>query len=64
MNGMPTATQMRILSLTGQVVLPWTRIPGLQGWTMDVSRFDQGLYILQAQGNTGDVVSSRFVLEN
>ena len=63
MNGMPTARQMRVLSLTGQVVLPWTRIPGLQGWTMDVSHFDRGLYILQAQDDVGDVVSSRFVLD-
>ena len=59
---MAAARRYRVLNLVGQEVRSWQSVPGLEGLHLDVSDLGPGIFLLQAQAETGTVQTVRFVV--
>ena len=62
LSGMAAARRYRVLNLVGQEVRSWQSVPGLEGLHLDVSDLGPGIFLLQAQAETGTVQTVRFVV--
>ena len=49
LSGMPEATHVRMLNVLGKEVQTWRRVPGLNGLHLDMSAFENGVYLVQAR---------------
>ena len=62
LSGMASARRFRMVNLVGQEVRSWQPVPGLEGLHLDVSDLGPGIFLLQAQAETGTVQTVRFVV--
>jgi hypothetical protein len=62
LSGMASARRFRVLNLVGQGVRSWQPVPGLEGLHLDVSDLGEGIFLLQAQTESGTVQTVRFVV--
>ena len=59
---MASARRFRMVNLVGQEVRSWQPVPGLEGLHLDVSDVGPGIFLLQAQSESGTVQTVRFVV--
>ena len=62
LSGMAAARRFRMVNLVGQEVRSWQSVPGLEGLHLDVSDLGPGIFLLQAQAESGTVQTVRFVV--
>lgn len=63
LSGMPEATHVRMLNVLGKEVQSWRRVPGLNGLHVDMSAFENGVYLVQARTAQGNVRTSRVLVK-
>lgn len=64
LTGMPSAVEFRVLNAVGQEVRTWSRVPGLQGLTIQLDDLGEGVYLVQAANRRGEVRTTRVLLQD
>ena len=64
LSGMPSAKRVRVLNAVGQEVRAWGRVPGLQGLTLDLTGLGEGVFLVQAETEGGQVRTARVLLQD
>lgn len=64
LSGMPSANRVRVLNAVGQEVRAWGRVPGLQGLTLDLAGLGEGMFLVQAESEGGQVRTARVLLQD
>ena len=64
LSGMPSAASVRVMNMAGQEVMTWDRVPGLNGLTVSVQDWPNGVYLVRAESASGAVRTARVVVRH
>jgi hypothetical protein len=63
LEGMPRAAFVRVVNAAGQEVVARRAVPGLTGLSFDIGHLTEGMYLVHAESDSGQIQSVQVLIQ-